>query len=43
MFVGSKAAWYEIVDHLPAHMQEHDKASIMGGNLSRIMRVPAPA
>jgi predicted TIM-barrel fold metal-dependent hydrolase len=30
-------------DHLPSRMPEEDVAKIMGGNLSRIMRVPALA
>jgi predicted TIM-barrel fold metal-dependent hydrolase len=29
------------VDHLPAGMSDADRAAIMGGNLTRIMRVPA--
>jgi predicted TIM-barrel fold metal-dependent hydrolase len=30
-------------DHLPSGMPEEDVAKIMGGNLSRIMRVPTLA
>jgi predicted TIM-barrel fold metal-dependent hydrolase len=30
------------VDHLPPGLAEEDVAAIMGGNLGRIMRVPAP-
>jgi predicted TIM-barrel fold metal-dependent hydrolase len=30
------------VDHLPAGLSTEDKAKIMGGNLGRIMKVPAP-
>ncbi|HET6953656.1 MAG TPA: amidohydrolase family protein [Acidimicrobiales bacterium] len=30
------------VDHLPAGLAEDDVAKIMGGNLTRIMRVPVP-
>lgn len=30
-------------DHLPEGMPDEDKAKIMGGNLSQIMRVPIPA